>query len=152
MSRSNGLVPTVGRGLAAGLAGTAAMTISSTIEQKLRRRPPSTAPADAAAKVLGIHSFPSATVKSAFSNAVHWSYGTGWGAVRALLGRRLSPGAATATHLAALWGSEQVMLPALEVAPPVTMWGREEVAIDGFHHLVYAAATGVTYGLLSARR
>ena len=44
------------------------------------------------------------------------------------------------------------MLPALEVAPPVTMWGREEVAIDGFHHLVYATATGITYGLLSARR
>ena len=152
MSCGNEVMSTVGRGLAAGLAGTAVMTISSTIEQKLRRRPPSTAPADAAAKVLGIHSFPSATVKSAFSNAVHWSYGTGWGAVRALLGRRLSPGAATATHLAALWGSEQVMLPALEVAPPVTMWGREEVAIDGFHHLVYATATGIAYGLLSARR
>ena len=102
--------------------------------------------------MLGIHSFPSDSAKNAFSNAVHWSYGTGWGAVRALLGRRLSPGAATATHLAALWGSEQVMLPALEVAPPVTMWGREEVAIDGFHHLVYATATGITYGLLSARR
>ena len=48
--------------------------------------------------------------------------------------------------------SEQVMLPALEVAPPVTMWGREEVAIDGFHHLVYATATGISYELLSSRR
>ena len=152
MSRSNGLVSTVGRGLAAGLAGTAALTISSTIEQKLRGRPPSTAPADAAAKVLGIHSFPSDNAKNAFSNAVHWSYGTGWGAVRALLGRRLSPAAATAMHLAALWGSEQVMLPALEVAPPVTMWEREEVAIDGFHHLVYATATGISFRFLSARR
>ena len=152
MSRSDGLVSTVGRGLAAGLAGTAAMTISSTIEQKWRGRPASTAPADAAAKVLGIESFPSDGAKNAFSNAVHWSYGTGWGAVRALLGQKLSPGAATATHLAALWGSEQVMLPALEVAPPVTMWGREEVAIDGFHHLVYATATGISYELLSARR
>jgi hypothetical protein len=152
MSRKpNGIPSTIGRGLAAGLAGTAAMTISSTIEQKLRGRPASTAPADAAAKVLGIHSFPSEGAKNAFSNAVHWSYGTGWGAVRALLGRKLSPGAASATHLAALWGSEQVMLPALEVAPPVTMWGREEVAIDSFHHLVYATATGISYELLSAR-
>src|SRR3954467_4240721 len=142
----------LGKGIVAGVAGTAAMTISSTIEQKLRGRPPSTAPADAAAKVLGIHSFPSEGAKNAFSNAVHWSYGTGWGAVRALLGRKLSPGAASATHLAALWGSEQVMLPALEVAPPVTMWGREEVAIDGFHHMVYAAATGISYELLSSRR
>ena len=151
MSRGNEVMSTVGRGLAAGLAGTAVMTISSTIEQKLRGRPASTAPADAAAKVLGIKSFPSDSVKNAFSNAVHWSYGTGWGAVRALLGRKLSPGAATATHLAALWGSEQVMLPALEVAPPLTMWGREEVAIDGFHHLVYATATGVAYEFLQSR-
>ena len=151
MSRSNGLVPTVGRGLAAGLAGTAALTISSTIEQKLRGRPASTAPADAAAKVLGIHSFPSDRAKNAFSNAVHWSYGTGWGAVRALLGRRLSPGAATATHLAALWGSEQVMLPALEVAPPLTQWGAKEVAIDAFHHAVYATATGAAHELIARR-
>jgi hypothetical protein len=151
MSRSDGVVSTVGRGLAAGLAGTAVMTISSTIEQKLRGRPASTAPADAAAKVLGIQAFPSDSAKNAFSNAVHWSYGTGWGAVRALLGRKLSPGAATATHLAALWGSEQVMLPALQVAPPVTMWGKEEVAIDAFHHVVYATATGVTYEVLKAR-
>jgi hypothetical protein len=31
------------------------------------------------------------------------------------------------------------------------MWGKEEVAIDGFHHLVYAMATGVTYELLQSR-
>jgi hypothetical protein len=28
------------------------------------------------------------------------------------------------------------------------MWPREEVAIDAWHHAVYAAATGVAYGLL----
>ena len=144
-------VSTIAKGLLAGFCGTAAMTLSSTLEEKLRGREPSTAPADAAAKVLGIRAFESEAAKSRFSNAVHWSYGTGWGAVRALLGRRLSPGAATATHLAALWGSEQVMLPALEVAPPVTMWGREEVAIDGFHHAVYALSTAVAYELLKRR-
>jgi hypothetical protein len=147
----NGATATVGKGLLAGLAGTAAMTVSSTVEQKLRGRPASTAPADAAAKVLGIREFPSEGAKNAFSNAVHWSYGTGWGAVRALLGTLLSAPAATAAHFAALWGSEQVMLPALQVAPPVTMWGKEEVAIDAFHHVVYATATGVTYEVLKAR-
>jgi hypothetical protein len=84
-----------------------------------------------------------------FSNLVHWGYGTGWGVTRGLLrAAGLPPGRATATHLAALWGSEQVMLPALSVAPPVTMWGREEVAIDGFHHAVYALSTGLAYELL----
>jgi hypothetical protein len=50
-----------------------------------------------------------------------------------------------------LWVSEQVMLPALEVAPPVTMWGGKEVAIDAWHHLVYATATSATYEALDRR-
>jgi len=28
------------------------------------------------------------------------------------------------------------------------MWGREEAAIDGFHHAVYALSTGIAYELL----
>jgi hypothetical protein len=128
------------------------MTVSSTIEQKLRGRAASTAPADAAAKVLGIKEFPSEMAKNAFSTAVHWSYGTGWGAIRGLLRAvGLSPVAATGAHFSAVWGSEQVMLPALQVAPPVTMWAGEDIAIDGWHHLVYVTATGVTYELLNGR-
>jgi hypothetical protein len=107
----------VGKGLLAGLAGTAAMTVSSTIEMRMRRRPASSAPADAAAKVLGIEKFQSDAADQRFSNLVHWGYGTGWGAVRGLLrAAGLSPGAATGAHFAALWCSEQVMLPVLDVA------------------------------------
>ncbi len=47
-----------------------------------------------------------------------------------------------------VWGSEQVMLPALEVAPPLTEWGAKEIAVDALHHLVYAATTGAAYSLL----
>ena len=148
----NTIAGSIGRGVLAGLAGTAAMTVSSTVEAKIRRRAFSTAPADAAAKVLGIAEFRDEGAHARFSNLVHWGYGTGWGVTRALLrSAGLSPGRATATHLAALWGSEQVMLPALEVAPPITMWGREEAAIDGFHHAVYALSTGVAYELLERR-
>jgi hypothetical protein len=147
------LAEAIGRGVVAGLAGTAAMTVSSTVEAKLRGRPFSTAPADAAAKVLGIAAFTGDPARSRFSNLVHWGYGTGWGAPRGLLrAAGLSAGAATAAHLAAVWGSEQVMLPALAVAPPITMWGREEAAIDGFHHAVYALGTGIAYELLARRR
>ena len=139
----------VARGLLAGLAGTAAMTVSSTVEAKLRKRPFSTAPADAAAKVLGIKEFRDEAAKSRFSNLVHWGYGTGWGLPRALLGRNGRPPArATAIHLAALWGSEQVMLPALAVAPPINYWGREEIAIDGFHHAVYALTAAIAFEML----
>jgi hypothetical protein len=127
------------------------MTVSSTLEAKLRKRQPSQAPAKAAEKALGIESFASPQAESRFSNLVHWGYGTGWGAVRGLLGSTaLPPRAATAAHLAAVWGQEIVMLPKLDVAPPIFRWGKDEIAIDVFHHVVYATATGIAYEALSA--
>jgi hypothetical protein len=128
------------------------MTVSSTIEQKIRGRKASTAPAKAAERVLGIESFASDGAENRFSNLVHWGYGTGWGAARGVLRTLgLSPGAATAAHFAALWGSEQVTLPTLDVAPPVTMWGGKEIAIDAWHHIVYTLSTGAAYELLDSR-
>jgi hypothetical protein len=142
----------IGTGLLAGLAGTAAMTVSSTIEAKLRRRAFSTAPADAAAKALGIEAFESEAAHARFSNLVHWGYGTGWGVVRGVLRTAgVARLAATPAHFAAIWGSALVTLPVLDVAPPVTMWGRREVAIDVFHHLVYVTATALAYEALSSR-
>ena len=142
----------VGKGLFAGVVGTAAMTVSSTLEMKIRDRPGSSAPAEAAGKVLGVE--PKGEAEQArFSNMVHWSYGTSWGAVRGLIGAAglEGPGAAAA-HLGVVWGTEQVMLPALGVAPPFWRWGVKEVAIDTLHHLVYAGATSVAYSFLYPHR
>jgi hypothetical protein len=61
----------------------------------------------------------------------------------------LPPRAATLAHGAAVWGSEQVALPALDIAPPAIFWAPREIAIDAFHHTVYAVATGIAYELLS---
>src|SRR3954470_22898886 len=147
----SGLAAKIGRGLVAGAIGTAAMTVTSTIEQKLRGREASTAPADAAMKVLGIEGFCDDRAKSRFSNAVHWAYGTAWGVPRALLDAAgLDPAAATAAHGAALWGSEQVMLPALGVAPPLPEWGAAEIANDALHHTVYAVVTSVAYTMTAS--
>jgi hypothetical protein len=144
------LADTIGRGLVAGFAGTAAMTVSSTLEMKLRGRAASTAPADATAKVLGIERFRDDPAKARFSNLVHWGYGSAWGVVHGLLRLAgLPPAKATAAHLAAVWGNEAVMLPVLGVAPPFWTWGVEEVAIDVWHHVVYATATAVAYEQLS---
>ena len=57
MKALNTLATSIGKGVVAGFAGTAAMTVSSTVEMRLRGRAPSTAPADATAKVLGILDF-----------------------------------------------------------------------------------------------
>lgn len=139
----------VGKGLLAGFAGTAAMTVSSTLEARWRRRPASSAPARATAKVLGIKEFDGDLAQARFNDLSHWGYGTGWGVVRGLLAAAgLSPRAATASHGAAIYGSAQVTLPALEIAPPVIFWPKQEIAIDAFHHAVYTAATGLAYALI----
>lgn len=142
----------VGVGLAAGLVGTAAISASTMLDAKLRHRPDSQAPAEAAQKVLGVEA-KSDEDKARFSMLVHWAYGTGWGAARGLLDSvGLPPVAATAVHAALVWGAEQAMLPAMQLAPPPKEWGASELAIDGAHHLVYAVTAGSAYELLSRNR
>lgn len=144
-----GLGCAIGKGLLAGLAGTAAMTASSTAEAKLRGRPFSDAPARATAKVLGIKEFEDDQAQARFSDLSHWAYGTGWGVARGLLGATGMPAKrATLLHLGAVWGSSVVTLPALDIAPPVVFWEKQEIAIDVLHHTVYALASGLTYEAL----
>lgn len=141
----------VGTGLAAGLAGTAAMTVSSTLEAKIRGREASTTPARAASAVLGVAPVDERG-EGRFNTLVHWGYGTGWGAVRGLLGAVGLHGVPAAlVHLATVWGAEQVVLPATGVAPPASQWGATEIAVDLWHHVVYAAATSVAYAWLDRK-
>ena len=131
----------IGNGLLAGSAGTAAMTLSSTLEMRLRGRQPSVVPARAAAKVLGVE--PREQVR--FATIVHWGYGTCWGTARGLIGALgIHGGAAAALFFALVWTAELVTLPALDIGvPPVSRWGSEEVVVDALHHLVYAGTTSV---------
>jgi len=146
------IASSIGKGLVAGVAGTAAMTVSSSLEARIRHRAASSAPARGTAKILGIKEFEDDIAAARFNDLSHWGYGTMWGVVRGLLGATgLSPKAATAAHGAAVWGSAAVTLPALEVAPPFVFWGRKEVAIDLWHHAVYATATGLAYRLIDER-
>lgn len=141
----------VGRGLLAGLAGTAAMTVSSTAEARLRGREGSSSPADAAGTVLGVEPRDPSGGRR-FAAAAHWGYGTVWGGARGLIGAAgLHGPAAAAVHLAAVWGSAQVVLPATGTAPPAWRWNAAEVGIDLLHHLVYTAATHAAYEWLDRR-
>lgn len=139
----------IGRGLAAGAVGTAAMTASSTLEAKLRDRGSSSAPAEAAEAVMGVEPVDEEH-EARLSNAVHWAYGTGWGAARGLLAAMGLRGLeASGVHLALVWGSALTMLPRLGVAPPPTEWGPKELGIDLLHHAVYAGATGLAFAALT---
>jgi hypothetical protein len=137
-----------GKGLFAGVAGTAAMTVSSTLEMKLSGRPASQTPAEAGEKVLQVEP-EDENSEARFSNLVHWGYGTGWGGVRGLLASSGLPSpAATLPHLGLVWGAEQVVLPALNVSAPVFKYGGKATATDLLHHTVYATATGLAYAYL----
>lgn len=150
MNPVGNLAGAIGKGLFAGAFGTAVMTLSSTLEMKLRDREASTAPADAAGIVMGVEPRDEEG-EERFSNLVHFGYGTGWGAVRGVLGFAGVTGPlAAAGHLLTVWGTELMMLPKLGVAPPPTKWGAKELGVDWTHHAVYAVATSLAYQWLDA--
>ena len=63
------------------------------------------------------------------------------------LGLRGAP--AAALFFSVVWTTELVALPALDIGvPPVSRWSVEEIAIDGLHHVVYAATTSAVCDLL----
>lgn len=147
---TGGVAAAIGRGMAAGLAGTAAMTALQRIEMAIEDREGSSAPAEAVEKVLDVQP-ESAAAEERLSQLTHWAYGTGWGAVRGLLAvAGLRGPAATAVHFAAVWGTALVMLPRLGLAPPVTEWGGKQIAKDALFHAVYAVATGQAYDRMAA--
>lgn len=134
----------IGKGMIAGVAGTLAMTVSQMIEMRITKRKPSNAPAKAVKKALHIEAEPGN--KEDFSNEVHWVYGTSWGVARGLFSLvSLTGFAATATHMAALWGTAITIEPQLGIAPPITEWEPKDIAIDIFHHAIYALVAGLVY-------
>ena len=132
MKTINTVASSVGRGLVAGFAGTAAMTLSSTLEAKPRGRAPSSARA-CDRQGARDHGVRGRHRPARFNDLSHWGYGTGWGVLRGLLAATgMSPKAASALHGAAIYGAAQVTLPALDVAPPAIFWPKQEIAIDAF--------------------
>ena len=53
--------------------------------------------------------------------------------------------AATALHMAAVWGTAVNIQPRLDIAPPLSEWKPKDIAIDLLHHAVYAIAAGLVY-------
>ncbi|WP_198170248.1 hypothetical protein [Mucilaginibacter arboris] len=147
----NELGTAIGIGVMAGIVGTAAITISQMIEMKIDGREPSSAPADAASKVLDMQPA-NEEKKSKVSQQIHWAYGTSWGIARGLISLTgLKGWKATLVHFAAIWGTANVMLPALEVAPPATEEDAKTISVDGLHHAVYAVAAGLAFDAIAEK-
>ncbi|WP_208394708.1 hypothetical protein [Mucilaginibacter gilvus] len=141
---------TLGRGLLAGIAATAAITLSQMIEMKITKREPSDSPVKVAEDTVGIKPA-SKEDKQKLSQELHWSYGTGWGIARGLISLTgLKGWPATLVHFSAVLGTALIMLPKHDAAKPIAEQKPQEIAIDALHHAVYAVTAGLVYDALDA--
>ena len=142
----------IGKGLLAGLAGTAAITISQMIEMRITKRKASEASVKVAEQVTDLKPSTKES-KTKVSQEIHWAYGTSWGIARGLIGLTGLRGLpAIAAHFAAIWGTALIMLPAYKAGPKVTEEDAKTIAIDAMHHAVYATAAGLAYDALDSGR
>ncbi|HKZ18639.1 MAG TPA: hypothetical protein VJQ57_00870 [Acidimicrobiia bacterium] len=142
----------IGAGFLAGIAGTAAMTLSSKAEMKLRDRKPSTTPQDAAANLLGLEPRNSDELRK-LGQVVHWQYGTSLGAIRGLMSAAaLREPLASILFFTAVWALDLAVVPQVADAKPATEWAADELAIDAFHHVVFVGVTALALRALLKKR
>ena len=147
------LAGAIGRGLLAGLAGTAAMTLCQMAEMKVTGRKGSAAPAEALEKTLPVKAPDKEEEKMKLAELVHYTYGTSWGIPLGIMGHAgLRAVPATLSHFGAVWGTALIMLPKLGLAPPVTEWSAKDLITDVAHHIVYASAAGAAYFCISRKQ
>ncbi|GAA4307663.1 hypothetical protein GCM10023149_01270 [Mucilaginibacter gynuensis] len=140
----------IGKGLLAGLAGTAAITLSQIIEMKITKREPSDATVKVVSETVDVKPV-SEEQKEKVSQEIHWAYGTAWGVTRGLISLTGLKGLpATLVHFAAIWGTALVVLPKYKAAPPINEEEPKAIAIDAFHHAIYATAAGLAFDALDA--
>ncbi|MEN3282746.1 MAG: hypothetical protein V7607_3886 [Solirubrobacteraceae bacterium] len=140
------------RGLLAGAAGTAAMTAAQTLYLKARGEEPSTTPAEVGRRIVeGVlqREVPEERI-GLLNNAMHWLYGTSWGAAYGLAqSSRRSRGACDGPVFGAIvWSASLVHLPAMRLAPPVWEYPPDQLASDVAFHLVYGIGAGAAFALL----
>ncbi len=109
----------IGKGLLAGIAATAAMTLSQMIEMKITKRKPSNATVKVAEDTAGIKPATKEDEQK-LSQELHWGYGTAWGVARGIIGLTGLKGLpATLVHFGAVWGTALIMLPKHNAAKPI---------------------------------
>ncbi len=140
------------RGILAGAVGTLFMNLSSESEMHIRGRAASVTPGRAANKLLGVVGVPvlEGVPLKVLSTWTHYLYGAAWGALlwALFVVAGLPVAAALPFFFLGVWGAEQIQLPALGLAPPSWKWGAKEVAIDAWHHIVFATGSVIAWALI----
>ncbi|HYP13025.1 MAG TPA: hypothetical protein VEQ63_03805 [Bryobacteraceae bacterium] len=130
------------RGLLAGLAGVAAMTLAEKAEQQLTRRPNSYVPAHTLERLLGLQHKPDED-RLMLNWAMHWGQGVALGAVRGIMaahGFRGPVGSFIFMNLRLV--NDQTLENSTGVGAPPWTWPVDEQVLDLVHKGVYAFVTG----------
>jgi hypothetical protein len=130
------------RGLAAGLVGTAAMTLAEKVEQAVTGRPSSFVPGHTLERLLRLPRRPD-DERIGLNLAMHWGQGVLLGAVRGWMAERGLRGPAGSFLLMNLrLLNDQTLENATGVGAPPWTWPVDEQAIDLLHKAIYAFVTG----------
>jgi uncharacterized membrane protein YagU involved in acid resistance len=159
----------VARGLAAGVIGTAAMTVAQELSSKLRsggdgepsaeqpqdpweQAPP---PAKIARRIAeGVfRQEVSAERIPLLTNAMHWGYGTGWGAVYGLgQGSLHAPAAGSGLVFGTgVWLMSYVQLVPMGLYEPPWKYPATDLATELGYHLVYGLGVAGAFRALAGR-
>lgn len=166
----------VGRGVVAGLIGTGLMTIAQELSAKLQssgedreqgenstqqdqgEQDPwqqASAPAKVAKRISeGVfgHDVPAERIPL-LTHAMHWSYGTGWGAVYGLAQGSLH--APTLRHGvvfgSAVWAMSYVQLVPMGLYQPAWKYPPKDIAMEVGYHLVYGLGVASAFRALDRK-
>jgi hypothetical protein len=136
-------VPWVLRSVAAGTAGTAAMTLAYRTEHRIRRTHPGPVDYDDSLVpgeiVAGVMHLPHVTNReeNELGLALRWSYGSAFGVWHGILRRRISEPWASLTFGATLMGMTLSMFPLLGRTPPPWRWPPDVLATAFGTHAAY---------------
>jgi hypothetical protein len=165
MARRSGPVRRAVRGALAGVAGTLALDLvwynrarrggsdASFLEweivRDLERWEDAPAPGQMGRKILATvtKTDPPVEQAPAISNAMHWLYGTTWGAAYAVALRR-RPWWAGPVLGATVWSSDYVTLPLAGLYEPIWKYDAKTLAKDLSAHLAYGTATDLALRVL----
>lgn len=143
----------LGRGLAAGVVGTGAMTGAQLAQMKATGGEESSTPGEVAKRIIeGVFKRPvSEDMMPLLNNGMHWVYGTSWGALYGAVAGTVAPRAPRAglAFGLAVWAASLVQLPAMRLSPPVWEQPPSSIAIDAGYHVVYGIAVATAYEVLS---
>ncbi len=143
-----GVFEVVLKGLAAGVVGTAAMTLSERLEQAKTGREDSMVTTEVGA-ILTKPRLETGAQAAKLGQVVHWSHGITWGAVRGLIGLTpLNAFTASAIHYVSLWTSDALLYRTLNIQPLPNKWGKKPLLTDLFHKLVLSGVTSGVFVLL----